>query len=55
MPFHGPVTPFGARIEYHPISAKDQYLDCISLEQKSCQVYFSVMHFSRCESGKETL
>ena len=24
MPFHGPVTPFGAMVEYHPISAKDQ-------------------------------
>ena len=23
MPFHGPVIPFGAMIEYHPISAKD--------------------------------
>ena len=30
------------------------YLDCISLEQKSCQVYFSVMHETRVESGKET-
>ena len=29
-------------------------LDCISLEQKSCQVYFSVMHKTRWESGKET-
>ena len=24
-------------------------------EQKSCQVYFSVMHYTREESGKETL
>ena len=24
MPFDGPVTPFGAMVEYHPISAKDQ-------------------------------
>ena len=24
MPFDGPVTPFGARVEYHPISAKGQ-------------------------------
>ena len=23
MPFNGPVTPFGAMVEYHPISAKD--------------------------------
>ena len=24
MPLDGPVTPFGAMVEYHPISAKDQ-------------------------------
>ena len=24
MPFDGPVIPFGATVEYHPISAKDQ-------------------------------
>ena len=24
MPFDGPVIPFGAMVEYHPISAKDQ-------------------------------
>ena len=29
-------------------------LDCISLEQKSCQVYSSVMHKTRGESGKGT-
>ena len=23
MPFNGPVMPFGAMVEYHPISAKD--------------------------------
>ena len=23
MPFNGPVIPFGAMVEYHPISAKD--------------------------------
>ena len=23
VPFHGPVVPFGAMVEYHPISAKD--------------------------------
>ena len=23
MPFNGPVIPFGAKVEYHPISAKD--------------------------------
>ena len=30
------------------------YRDCISLEQKSCQIYSSVMHFPRGESGRET-
>ena len=29
-------------------------LDCISLEQKSCRVYFSVLHHTRGESGKDT-
>ena len=29
-------------------------LDCISLEQVFCQVNFSVMHYTRAESGKET-
>ena len=24
MPFTGPVIPFGAMVEYHPISAKDR-------------------------------
>ena len=24
IPFNGPVIPFGAMVEYHPISAKDQ-------------------------------
>ena len=23
MPFHGPLIPFGAMVEYHPICAKD--------------------------------
>ena len=36
MPFNGPVTPFGAMVEYYPM-------------------YFSVMHYTRGESGKETL
>ena len=30
------------------------YLDCISLEQKSCQIYFSAMLFTRGTYGKET-
>ena len=24
MPFHGPVIPFGAMVDYCPVSAKDQ-------------------------------
>ena len=39
MPFNGPIIPFGAMVEYHPISAKD--LSC------------SDMHWLRGESGKE--
>ena len=31
VPFNDPVVPFGAMVEYHPISAKTN-LDCISLE-----------------------
>ena len=44
MLFDGPVIPFGAMVEYHPVSAKAN-LDCICLEQKSCQVFFSVMYY----------
>ena len=38
MPFNGPVFPFGAMVEYHPILRKT-YRDFIYLVQKSCQVY----------------
>ena len=55
MPFDAPVIPFGAMIEYHPISAKDQSGLHQFEAKKSCQVYFSVMHYTREESGKETL
>ena len=41
------------RISHHLCQKTN--LDCISLEQKSCQVYLSVMHYTRAESGKETL
>ena len=54
MPFNGPVMPFGAMVEYHPISAKD-HSRLHRLEQESCQVYSSVMHYTRGETGKETL
>ena len=55
MPFDGPVIPLGAMVEYHPISAKDQS----RLHQFGAKVlpgiYFSVMHCTRRESGKQTL
>ena len=43
MPFDGPVIPFAAMVGYHLVLRKTN-LNCISLEQKFCQVYFSVMH-----------
>ena len=54
MPFNGPAIPFGAKVEYHPISAKDQS----RLHQFGAKVYqecFSVTHCTWEESGKETL
>ena len=39
MPFNGPVIPFGAMADCHPISVKD-ISNCICLAQKSCQVFF---------------
>ena len=54
MPFSGPAIPFGAKVEYHPISAKDQS----RLHQfgaKVNQECFSVTHCTWEESGKETL
>ena len=50
MPSNGPVISFGAMVKYHPIFRKIN-LDCVSLEQKFGEVYFSVM---RGESAKET-
>ena len=53
VPFNGPVVPFGALVECHPISAEDlSRLD--QLAQKSCQVYSLDMRYTREESGKET-
>ena len=43
MPFNGPVIPFGAMVEYHPISAKD-FSRSHHLVQKSCPVYSMDMH-----------
>ena len=45
MPFNRPVMPFGAMVEYHPISA--------NLVQKSCQVYSSVVYCMR-QTRKQT-
>ena len=53
MPFNGPVIPFGAMAEYHTLLRKT-YRDYINLVQKSCQVCFSVMRYTRGESQKET-
>ena len=50
MPFNGPAIPFGAMVEYHPTSAKDQS----RLHQFGSKVSFSAMHHTREESGKET-
>ena len=54
MPFYGPILPFGAMVEYHPVLQKTN-LDCIRSAQKCCQVYSSVMYCMREDSGKETL
>ena len=50
VPFNGPVIPFGAMVEYHPISANDQS----RLRQLYCQVYSLETRCTREESGKET-
>ena len=54
MPFNGPVIPFGAMVEYHHISAKDQS----RLHQFGAKVlpgiFLSYVLYAG-ESGKETL
>ena len=53
VPFNGLVIPFGAMVEYHPISAKDQS----RLQQfgtKVLPVFSLVMHCMQGEPGKET-
>ena len=54
MPFNGPVTPSGAMVEYHHISAKDQS----RLHQFGPKVlpgkFFGYVLYAG-ESGKETL
>ena len=53
VPFNGPVMPFGA--PNITLFLRNTSRDCISLEQKSCQVYFSVVQDTRVESEKDTL
>ena len=53
MPFDGPVIPFGAVVEDHPISA-NEISRLHQIGPKSCQVYSPVMYYARGESGKET-
>ena len=53
-PFNGPAIPFGAMVEYHPISASKTHRDYINLVQKSCQVYSLDVYCMRGEYGKET-
>ena len=53
-PFQLPVIPFGAMVEYLPVSAEDQS----RLHQFGAKVLpgkFPVMHCTRWESGNETL
>ena len=45
MPFDGPVMPFGATVEYHPISAKD--ISRLHQFQEFCQVCFSAIYCMR--------
>ena len=52
-----PLTDHRHRLEQWPnitLSLRNSNLDCISLEQKSCQVFSSVMHKTREISGNET-
>ena len=54
MPFDGPVIPFGAMVEYHTVSAKDQS----RLHQFGAKVLpgkFPGYALHAGESGKETL
>ena len=53
-PFTGPIIPFGAMIEYYPISARDQ----ATLHQFGKKVlpgmFLGYIHYMREASGKET-
>ena len=53
--FKGPIIPFGAMVEYLPISAKGlSCRDCINSARKSYQEHSSDLFCTRGESGKET-
>ena len=53
-PFKGPIRPFGALVEYHPISPRDQ-ARIHQFGRKYHQESFLAMSWSRGEFGKETL
>ena len=46
-PFNGPVTPFGAVVEYHTLFLPKTCRDCISSASKSHQVYSSAGNLER--------
>ena len=52
VPFEAPVIPFGAMVEYHPISAED-LSRLHQFAQKYRQVFSLGMRYGE-ESGKET-
>ena len=47
IPFDGPVIPFGAMVEYHPISAKDQSRQHQFGAKVLPGIYFSVLRYTR--------
>ena len=47
MPFNGPVIPFGATVEYHPISAKDQS----GLHQFGARVFGTPRQKAQCKGS----
>ena len=54
VPFKGPIVPFGAMVEYHPVSAKDQS-PLLQFGKKVLPGIHSLdVRCARVESGKET-
>ena len=52
MPFNGPVRPFGAVVEYHPISAKDiSRLHHFGPKVLPCIFLGYVLHAGRISKG----